>query len=586
VLDAESDPSPEEAALASEPTAGSDRLGSAYLGMAALAAYAVTSFAFFGLRTAGRFSTTPVGQGEGDSNIYLWDLRWWPYALTHHLNPFTANVIFVPHGINLAWATGLPGPAIAMWPITQRFGAVVSSNVLSILPPALAAWAAFLLCRRLVAGRFWPAFVGGYVFGFSTYEIAELRGHVNLFLVFPVALVVYLVTRYAQGSIGGRSFVALLALTLIIEFSISTEVFASMTFFGAVALAIVWWRARVARPRLKRTLALIGAAYLAAAAVLSPYLYYVVTAFPGGPLKPVETGSSSVDLLSFVIPRVGTLVGGQAFHHVTGSFVVNNSEDGAYVSLALIALLLIGLHERRRADPVLRLGTAFAAIASVAALGAWLHIDGHRLIPMPWLPFTAIPGLQDALPQRFMVYAWLAIGVVLARWLGATTEDRLTAGTISRFGSVAVACLLLLPNVFAPKAPEPPTPAFFAQGTYQNEIPRGAAVLLIHPSKGQDMQWQEETGFWFSMAQGHIGTEPTSYRRDPAWIAIRNDDPRAVSSKDFQAFVVSHGVTEIVVDHSVAERWSATIEGALHVKPVRVGGVAIYRPAPGRTIGQ
>jgi hypothetical protein len=586
VLDAAAHPATKEAPVASEATAGSDRPGSARLGGAAFAAYAVTSFAFFGLKAAGRFSTTPVGQGEGDSNIYLWDLRWWPYALTHHLNPFTANVIFVPHGINLAWATGLPGPAIVMWPVTQRFGAVLSSNVLSVLSPALAAWAAYLLCRRLVDGRFWPAFVGGYLFGFSTYEIAELRGHVNLFLVFPVALVAYLVTRYVQSSIGGRAFLARLALTLILEFSISTEVFASMTFFGAAALAIAWWRARDVRPRLKRTLALIGAAYLAAAAVPSPYLYYVVTAFPSGPLKPVATGSSSVDLLSFVIPRVGTLVGGQAFHHVTGAFVVNNSEDGAYLSPALIALLLIALHERRRADPVLRFGAAFAAIASVAALGAWLHVDGHRLIPMPWLPFTAIPGLQDALPQRFMVYAWLAIAVVVARWLGATTEDRLSAGTISQYGSVCVACLLLLPNVFAPKAPEPPTPAFFAQGTYRSQIPRGATVLLIHPSKGQDMQWQEETGFWFSMAQGHIGTEPASYRQDPAWIAIRNDDPGAVSSKDFQAFVVSHGVTEVVVEQSVAEPWSATIESALHVKPVRVGGVVIYRPAPGGTHGR
>jgi hypothetical protein len=38
--------------------------------------------------------------------------------------------------------------------VTRLFGALVTTNVLSILSPALAGWAAYLLCRRLVAGRF------------------------------------------------------------------------------------------------------------------------------------------------------------------------------------------------------------------------------------------------------------------------------------------------------------------------------------------------------------------------------------------------------------------------------------------------
>jgi len=56
-----------------------------------------------------------------------------------------------------------------------------------------------------------------------------------------------------------------------------------------------------------------------------------------------------------------------------------------------------------------------------------------------------------------------------------------------------------------------------------------------------------------------------------------------VSSQDFRAFVLLHGVTEVVVDDVVAQKWAATLEGALHVEPVRTGGVAIYRPAAGRS---
>jgi hypothetical protein len=583
VLDTRATPLPAEAPAASTDTGGPEQVGSARLGAFAFAAYLVVSFLFYGVRILGSFSTSFAGEGAGDAKIYLWDMRWWPYALTHHLNPFIASVIYVPKGIDMAWATGLPGPALVMWPVTQLFGALVTTNVLTILSPALAGWAAYLLSRRLVAGRFWPAFVGGYLFGFSSYEIAQVRGHVNLFLVFPVPLAVYLVVRYMQGSMGGRAFVALLALTLIGEFSISTEIFVSMTFFGGMALAIVWWRDKEIRHRLNGAIGRMGAAYLAAVVVLAPYFYYILKSFPAGPLKPVAEGSSSVDLAGFVMPRVATLIGGQAFHHLTAAFKTNNSEDSAYLSIALVVVLVIAIYERRRHDGVLRLAAAFAAIASVAALGAWLHVDGHRLFPMPWLPFTAVPGLQDALPQRFTLYAWLAIAVVVARWLAATASGRSIADTTARYGLVVIACILLIPNVFEPKPAEPTTPPFFTQGIYRHEIPQGATVLLIHPAKGLDMQWQEETGFWFSMAQGHIGTEPASYRDHPAWSAIRNDNPGAVSSQDFRGFVLVHGVTEIVVDDVVAQKWAATLESALHVEPVHIGGVAIYRPPAGRS---
>jgi len=83
------------------------------------------------------------------------------------------HVVFAPAGYNLAWATGIPGPSLLAYPITRWFGPVVAYNVLWLLAPASAAGAAFLLCRH-ITGRFWPALLGGYVFGFF-----ELRNRRN-----------------------------------------------------------------------------------------------------------------------------------------------------------------------------------------------------------------------------------------------------------------------------------------------------------------------------------------------------------------------------------------------------------------------
>src|SRR5207253_473088 len=95
---------------------------------------------------------------------------------------------------NLAWVTALPGPSLLLAPVTLAFGPIVSSNLLALAAPALAAWAAYLLCHHLT-GRFWPSIAGGFVFGFSSYEMAQMRGHLNLLLTFPIPLAVLLVVR-------------------------------------------------------------------------------------------------------------------------------------------------------------------------------------------------------------------------------------------------------------------------------------------------------------------------------------------------------------------------------------------------------
>ena len=77
--------------------------------------------------------------------------------------------------------------------------------------------------------------MGGFLFGFSTYINQHMRAQLNLVLIFFVPLAVYLVIRRVESSIGRIVFVVLLALVLAGQFSTSTEVFATMTLFGALA---------------------------------------------------------------------------------------------------------------------------------------------------------------------------------------------------------------------------------------------------------------------------------------------------------------------------------------------------------------
>lgn len=69
------------------------------------------------------------------------------------------------------------------------------------MAPTLSAWAAYMLCRR-VTGGFWPSLAGGYVFGFSSYEL----GHLNLSLVFIPPLIGYLLVLRLEKAVRPSTF--------------------------------------------------------------------------------------------------------------------------------------------------------------------------------------------------------------------------------------------------------------------------------------------------------------------------------------------------------------------------------------------
>src|SRR5215472_2259256 len=196
--------------------------------------YLLLSLLYYG--TVGDYGHMYLGY-KLDPITFIWFLNWWPWAIAHGLNPFISYYVWYPHGFNMTWATSIPAAALLMWPLTWLGGAVVSYNVLSLAAPALAAWTGFLLARYLTRNA--PAsFIGGYLFGFSSYELGEMLGHLNLNLIFVVPLLVLLVVQRVRGDLSRPLFVAALALAMLVQLGFSSELLATSCFFGALTWAI------------------------------------------------------------------------------------------------------------------------------------------------------------------------------------------------------------------------------------------------------------------------------------------------------------------------------------------------------------
>jgi hypothetical protein len=550
-------------------------LGPAAKGLCAFLLYLVLTCVVWLPPIGGAIASRYVGDGWADARLYRWALGWTPWALLHGHWPLFASNVFAPDGLNLTWVTFVPSLGVVSYPLQIAFGSLVTLNVLMLLAPALAAWATYLVCHR-VTGRFWPSVLGGLFLGFSSYMAGHMVDHLNLVMVFPVPLAVYLVVRRIQGSLGTIAFVGWLALDLLFLFGVSTELFATATVFGAIAFVVALVFAGRDVPRVVRGAVLTAASYAIVGLLLLPFVLDAVHHEPTDVLRPVDR--TSIDLASWIVPRDHESIGGDRFGDVSARFTASSQEDAGYVGIVAVVMLVgFVMTERTRRSTWALL--AFLAVVAVLASGPVLRILGEPTIAMPGTLLTQIPLLQHATPQRFPVYAALTLGVVAAIWVSRGTGW--TAWL--RWGVAGLAAVALLP------APDPSafhaygaTPGFFTDGDMQSQIHEGETVFAITERPGTELEWLASSGFRYQIPQGYVGPIPAQYAGQPLYrgLAVVQLNPYVPRPEDLAAWLEERGVTAVLLDDDAAWKFAYLLH-TVGLRDVHRGeGVSVWRPGP------
>ena len=510
-----------------------------------------------------------------DAGVFAWALAWWPHALVHGLNPFHTQLLYAPQGFNIAHGALIPGAAMILAPVTAIAGPLSAYNLAMLLSPVLAAFFAFLLCRRLT-GAFWPSLLGGWLFGFSTYMLGQVTSHLDLTLVFAVPAAAHVVVRALDGDIGRRRFVVLLTLVLALQFSFSVEVFASLAMFGAIALALGYALGDAgARDRLRDLLVPMLIALLATAVIVSPYLYYALK--PGGlPVLPWRTDKFSSDLAAFVLPTQITQLGGLRFLGTTNALTSGYVESAAYLGLPLLVMIALAVRAGWRRPGVMVLAATLLVVA-LFSLGGRLHVGGSSSIPLPWALLHGLPVLGLMLPARFMLYGSLIASVLAAMWLA--TGRRRAGPWLLALASV----VSLLPAVGRDYWHSTPAlPRLFTTSAYRHQIGRRDIALVLPVGiDGQSMLWQAEAHLGFTMASGYVVAPEADdpYKHYPIYPTLTYSVVKPGAERAASAFLSSHHVTVAILDAAAAPAspwpailaqlgWGATtVDGALIMRP-------------------
>lgn len=459
---------------------------------------------------------------------------------------------------------------------------MASYNILCLLSPILAAWATFRLCHYITRS-YWPSLLGGYVFGFSTYMLAELRAHLHLIVVFPLPLIVWLVLRRVHGEISRSTFVLGLAGLVLSEFLVSVEVAATLTFFGALTLAVAFLVFETGtKKRLVAIIPEIVAGYVLLAVLASPYLYCMFAyGFPHGAIWPSKMFST--DLLNFVVPTPVSLVGNLfRFGTLSKDFTANIFESNAYLSWPLIILAIwYGVSAWR--TPAGRLLMITFTLFCIFSMGEVLHIGGVETIWLPWKLFVKAPLLAAALPCRFVLFSFLALAVITALFL-AMVPPSASAIILALSGVVC-----LLPNLDRNYWVRPVAlPAFFEDDIYPKYLqPNDVIHAMPSADSGDSMLWQAQTNMYFRMADGWLGPTNWSGVWQPSWDGDTCERLEFLTDAHVTAVVVNPwrwiyisllGPSQPVLkrdedfERSVANRMQT-----LGVTGFEVGGVDFYR---------
>jgi hypothetical protein len=488
-----------------------------------------------------------------DPNFFVWMLRWWPYSLAHLVDPLRTTLLTARGASTLAWTSSVPALAMLAAPLTETMGPVVSFNLLTVLAIPLAAWAAFVLCRRLT-GRFWPSLVGGAVFGFSAFELGHSpAGQIDLTYSLMLPVIAYLVLLWWQGAIGAVRLVLLAGLAVAVQFYLFLETFGDMTALVAGSLLVgLLLAGRTFRPRVAQLGGLLVAAYGLACVLAAPYLYVALSDVPN-----ILVSGTGLD---------------PAFLEV-------------YIPLFAVA---VGLAVLRYSSRLCWFLVVMLAAIMVAALGPVLNFAGHPY-GLPWGWVWGLPFLQDAYPNRLMVFAYLDLAAMTAvflagpapgkwkgrQWARSLLEARwLLAGALVATLVVNAAAL----KYSVGETPHDEVPTFISSGQYRHVLSHGETVAVISNVGNAGMLWQAETDLYFRLAGGYLGYQFRGYGDLPAQIQRLSGHSRRNTARlvrTFERFLARARVGAVLVQVRYEPRWAKFLSD-LYLRSYLVDGVRVY----------
>lgn len=461
-------------------------------------------------------------QPGGDAMLDTWFLAWTPQALAHLRNPLFSDYANFPFGINLIVNTGEPLLGALMSPVTLLFGPIATYNTLMTGALALSATSGYVFARRFTNWR--PAaFIAGAFYGFSPYMIStSYDGHIHLsFAVLPPLIFLVLHEILVRQTWRPWKASLLLAALISAQFFISSEVLTTTAMVAICAIVAVSVVGRGSlRSHLPYALSVLASAGAISAVVLAYPVWFGLfgPAHISGPIQLVPEAYRA-DLLGPLIPDFMMHFNVASLLHIANHFATTPGENGSYIGLPLLVLLVVGALWLRKSKVVL-VAAISALCAFVLSLGGALTLSATPrislngaaagIVPLPEGLVSKLPLFKNLIPSRISLYVALFAALVLAVVLEELHNKLHQSHPIVSIAAPLLTALIvlapLLPSVTPFEASPAGIPPFFSAGR-DSKVPAGSVALLYpYPTAAfpNPQLWQANTNLRFKAPGGYF----------------------------------------------------------------------------------
>ncbi len=398
---------------------------------------------------------------NGDAPNFAWNLWWFKYALTElGTNPLFCGYMFHPLGASLVFNTNSFLNSLFYLLLGFFISIETTLNLLIIILSLASCYFSYLLCKQLCTSR-WGAFMGGLIYGLSSFIQSTARGHYNLlhlcwlplFILFLHSFVAYKKPKYI--------FYAMI--TFAIDFYSSHNYFIIM-----ITYALIYSLHDCKKLLKKETIVAFFKGMLPGAILLVimllPTLHQLhkqsAMSFhyhAGGSME--EAILYSNDLLDFLRPwNHQKWLNRQVWMPFLELIDTKpmGARPGIYLGVFPIMSLILSVI-MLRGNSKARYWRVILLIFFILSLGPVLKVNNthlfslgeHKLfLPLPYMLYYHIPLLGDfRCPSRFIVMVFLAIAV-LASMVISRIQERVVSGNGRRAKSALFAVVMLLVSYF------------------------------------------------------------------------------------------------------------------------------------------
>jgi hypothetical protein len=293
-------------------------------------------------------------------------------------------------------------------------------------------------------------------------------------------------------------------------------------------------------------------------------------------------------LLGLVLPRSDRVGGLPSLAALSA-----RNPAAVYVGFPMLLLLLAFAVVTWSSKLTRLLVVTFAAVI-VLSVGPVLVIGGKHAFTLPWSGLWNLPIARSVEANRFILFGYLVLAIVLALWLAAPVRSRLLLA--ARWGLAVLALAAMFANlptfaeVVVPPAqthtPAVPSaqatdalPAFITDGLYRRYLKPGESVVVLSRRGNAGMLFQADTDFYFRNAGGFINASLNGGNAVPLPVALLSD-PSPAKERDFFRYVHEAGVGAVIVERAWSEKWMYVF-GNLGLRGTTAGGVTVYYTSSG-----